>query len=83
MSRCQRECHRFEPDILLQHAAIALAVERSLGKTEVMSSNLIGSTNFRPLVKWISCLSSKQAVGVRSSQGRPIKNTKRCHRKIQ
>ena len=53
MSRCQRECHRFEPDILLQHAAIALAVERSLGKTEVMSSNLIGSTNSRLLVKWI------------------------------
>ena len=44
MSRCQRECHRFEPDILLQHAAIALAVERILGKDEVMSSNLIGST---------------------------------------
>ena len=45
MSRCQRECHRFEPDILLQYAAIALAVERILGKDEVMSSNLIGSTN--------------------------------------
>ena len=45
MFRCQRKCHRFEPDILLQHAAIALAVERILGKDEVMSSNLIGSTN--------------------------------------
>ena len=33
---------------------------------------LICCGKIRPLVKWISFLSSKQAVGVRSSQGRPV-----------
>ena len=44
MSRCQRECHRFEPDILLQTADMAQSAERILGKDEVTSSILVIST---------------------------------------
>ena len=54
-------------------AGVAQLVERYLAKVNVVSSNLIARSSIRSLVKWISCLSSKQAVGVRSSQDRPIR----------
>jgi hypothetical protein len=41
-----------------------------LGKDETQVQFLLRAPA-RPLVKWISCLASNQAVGVRSSQGRP------------
>jgi hypothetical protein len=44
MSRCQRECHRFESDILLQKGPVAHLGERCNGIAEVVSSSLIRST---------------------------------------
>ena len=44
MSRCQRECHRFEPDILLQKADVAQSVAHLHGKQKVPSSILGIST---------------------------------------
>ncbi len=55
------------------NAGVAQLVERYLAKVNVVSSNLIARSTFRSLVKWISYLSSKQVVGVRSSQDRPIR----------
>lgn len=54
------------------YSSLAQLVEQHLDTVKVTSSNLVGTTIIRPLVKWISSLSSKQRVGVRSSQGRPI-----------
>ena len=53
-------------------AAIALVVERILGKDEVTGSNPVSSTNHRSVAQWKSSGLRNQLSGVRISPDRPI-----------
>ena len=45
MSRCQRECHRFEPDILLQHRCYSIKALHYIGNVETQDRYLVAAPN--------------------------------------